>query len=53
MSDVDKDDTFIFLDPPYYQQMSSGLYGKTVKHILGFHTRSLQSLLSQWSVGGL
>lgn len=28
MSDVDKDKTFIFLDPPYYQQEKSGLYGK-------------------------
>lgn len=28
MADVDRDKTFIFLDPPYYNQMSSGLYGK-------------------------
>lgn len=36
MSDVDKDDTFIFLDPPYYQQMSSGLYGKDGETHFGF-----------------
>lgn len=28
MADVDKDKTFIFLDPPYYRQESSGLYGR-------------------------
>lgn len=28
MKDVDKDKTFIFLDPPYYRQEDSGLYGK-------------------------
>lgn len=28
MSDVDPDKTFIFLDPPYYKQESSGLYGR-------------------------
>lgn len=28
MADVDKNKTFIFLDPPYYKQESSGLYGR-------------------------
>ena len=28
MKDVDRDKTFIFLDPPYYKQEKSGLYGK-------------------------
>ena len=28
MADVDKDKTFIFLDPPYLNQEKSGLYGK-------------------------
>ncbi len=28
MSNVDRDKTFIFLDPPYYRQEESGLYGK-------------------------
>jgi hypothetical protein len=28
MEDVDRDKTFIFLDPPYYKQESSGLYGR-------------------------
>lgn len=28
MADVDPDKTFIFLDPPYYRQESSGLYGR-------------------------
>ena len=28
MSNVDPKNTFIFLDPPYYRQESSGLYGK-------------------------
>ena len=28
MADVDHDKTFIFLDPPYYRQESSGLYGR-------------------------
>lgn len=28
MADVDPEKTFVFLDPPYYNQMKSGLYGK-------------------------
>lgn len=28
MKDVDSEKSFIFLDPPYYRQESSGLYGK-------------------------
>jgi len=28
MANVDKDKTFVFLDPPYLQQEKSGLYGK-------------------------
>ena len=28
MKDVDPEKTFIFLDPPYYRQESSGLYGR-------------------------
>lgn len=28
MADVDPEKTFIFLDPPYYRQESSGLYGR-------------------------
>jgi DNA adenine methylase len=28
MADVDPNKTFIFLDPPYYRQESSGLYGR-------------------------
>lgn len=28
MSNVDPEKTFIFLDPPYYKQMESGLYGR-------------------------
>ncbi|MBR1454840.1 MAG: DNA adenine methylase [Lachnospiraceae bacterium] len=28
MKDVDHNNTFIFLDPPYYKQENSGLYGK-------------------------
>ena len=28
MSDVDKERSYVFLDPPYYRQESSGLYGK-------------------------
>lgn len=28
MADVKKNDTFIFLDPPYYKQEKSGLYGR-------------------------
>lgn len=28
MSDVDRDKTFVFMDPPYYKQEASGLYGR-------------------------
>lgn len=36
MSNVDRDNTFIFLDPPYYRQESSGLYGRNGDTHKGF-----------------
>lgn len=36
MADVDPNKTFIFLDPPYFKQESSGLYGKNGDTHKGF-----------------
>lgn len=36
MEDVHKKNTFVFLDPPYYTQEKSGLYGKDGKTHIGF-----------------
>ena len=44
MANVDKDKTFIFLDPPYYTQESSGLYGKDGSTHKGFPHKKLADL---------
>lgn len=36
MADVDAQDTFVFLDPPYYAQEGSGLYGRNGDTHKGF-----------------
>lgn len=44
MVDVDKDKTFIFLDPPYIAQEKSGLYGKDGDTHYGFPHEELANL---------
>ncbi|MEM4385923.1 MAG: DNA adenine methylase [Candidatus Anstonellales archaeon] len=47
MADVDKDKTFIFLDPPYMNQEKSGLYGVNGNTHKGFPHEKLASLLKE------
>lgn len=44
MADVDKDKSFIFLDPPYIAQEKSGLYGKGGDTHFGFPHKELADL---------
>lgn len=54
MADVDKDKTFIFLDPPYLNQEKSGLYGKDGETHHGFPHRHFaeftKSMKCRWLV---
>lgn len=54
LKDIDKDKTFVFLDPPYYKQESSGLYGKNGDTHKGFphekFAEVIQNLHCRWFV---
>lgn len=45
MANVDKDKTFVFLDPPYYTQEESGLYGKRGDTHKGFPHKEFGELV--------
>lgn len=47
MADTDEKETFIFLDPPYYTQESSGLYGRGGDTHKGFPHHKLADMLLQ------